>query len=71
MYTKSELFMSFLLLGVALCGLYFFDKASCERKGKSFEDVEYSILGGCMVKRKGAWLPLDNIRGFGDENETR
>ena len=37
---------------------------ACERQSVSFDAHEYTLLGGCMVKHKGAWLPLGNIRGF-------
>ena len=37
---------------------------ACERQSVSFDGHEYTLLGGCMVKHEGAWLPLDNIRGF-------
>ena len=45
---------------------YPIESMSCSTKGKSFEDVEYHLIGGCMVKHKGKWLPLENIRGFDD-----
>lgn len=54
-------FAAFLMI---LIFLYFIDKKSCEVKSKSFQDHEYSLVGGCMVNHKGSWLPLDNIRGF-------
>jgi len=38
----------------------------CDIQAKSFDDHEYYIIGGCMVKHNGRWLPLGNIRGFGD-----
>ena len=43
------------------------DRASCQVKGQSFDSVEYSVIGGCMVKHHDKWLPLDNIRGFDDK----
>lgn len=43
-----------------------FSATSCHTKGESFEEVEYHLVGGCMVKHKGKWLPLENIRGFDD-----
>lgn len=42
-------------------GAYLFEKAGCEVKGESFESVKYSFAGGCIVKHKGKWLPLDNL----------
>ena len=39
-------------------------EATCYEQSKSFDGVEFSLVGGCMVKHKGMWLPLDNIRGF-------
>ncbi len=43
---------------------YDLSKSSCEVKSQSFSESKYTSLGGCMVKHKGMWLPLENIRGF-------
>lgn len=40
------------------------DSVSCTQKAVSFEDYQYGVFSGCMVKHKGMWLPLENIRGF-------
>lgn len=41
-----------------------FNSESCAKKSISFEGHSYSLTTGCMVKHKGKWLPLENIRGF-------
>ena len=57
--------MMFLLVCVFLCFIVFtLDKAKCTAKAESFDAVKHSFIGGCMVKHKGRWLPLENIRGF-------
>lgn len=38
----------------------------CSRKTIGFDDYKYGAFQGCMVEYKGRWLPLGNIRGFGD-----
>lgn len=63
--TKLIIIM-FIGLAAMFMGGYLWSKAGCESKGRSFEGVEYSITGGCMVKHQGKWLPLENIRGFND-----
>ena len=58
------------LIPVTLIGLLFFtvmfvlESISCTNRAISFEEHEYHIVGGCMVKHEGKWLPLENIRGF-------
>jgi hypothetical protein len=39
------------------------DERACHVKAKSFDEHEFYVFGGCMVKHKDRWLPLDNIRG--------
>ncbi len=58
-----------MVIGVsALCyGASILDEKACMEKSVSFSDSKYTILSGCMVKHKGKWLPLDNIRGFDGE----
>ena len=54
-------------LGAIALVLYFaiwWAALSCEAKSVSFEDHNYMVISGCMVKHKGKWLPLENIRGF-------
>ena len=48
-------------------GLYYLSEEGCMVKGQSFDDVSFSLVGGCMVKHNNKWLPLDNIRGFDDK----
>ena len=61
------------IIGVTLfyVGLFFASKVierhACFNKTESFEERKYYFFGGCMVKHKGKWLPLDNIRGFDDK----
>ena len=49
---------------VTFLGFYFFLSTSCDRKSISFEGHDFGMIQGCMVKHKGRWLPLENIRGF-------
>ena len=49
---------------VVAVGSYWASCISCSQRGESFEDSNYGVYSGCMVKHKGKWLPLDNIRGF-------
>ncbi len=56
-----------LTLIVIPVGLYFIKQERCEQKSISFEEHKYGFFSGCMVKHNGLWLPLENIRGFGDE----
>lgn len=55
-----------LLVG-AFYGIYALERTACERQAVSFEDHKYDFFAGCMVKHKGRWIPLDNIRGFDDK----
>lgn len=41
--------------------VYLGEVKNCEIRGSSFDDVEYLFFGGCMVKNKGKWVPLDNV----------
>ena len=52
---------------ILIWGAHLLSENSCHVKGQSFDQVNYSFIGGCMVKHKGKWLPLDNIRGFDDK----
>lgn len=64
---KDYLIIIVLWLGITIpvAGLlYVGNVIACNDKGASFEDVEYRFFAGCMVKHKGRWLPLENIRGF-------
>jgi len=40
--------------------------STCDTRAQSF-DHEWHLVGGCMVEYKGKWIPLENIRGYGDE----
>lgn len=67
---KEEL--AFIMAGIAIIillfiGIYFVKSAQCTNRSVSFEAYEYKLFGGCMVKHKGRWLPLENIRGFDDK----
>jgi len=62
----------YILLGMAI-GLavlsvpaYLVRKVRCEAQAISFDEHDYGLIKGCMVKYKGKWIPLKNIRGFGD-----
>jgi hypothetical protein len=63
----KEIFIATTTVIAIFFGLFKLEIESCLVKGQSFDDVNYSFLGGCMVKHKGKWLPLDNIRGFDDK----
>lgn len=69
MYRDLFIFVAALIAVFAILGrvAYSLDKASCHAKARSFEDVSYGFIQGCMVKHNGRWLPLDNIRGFDDK----
>jgi len=62
----KELVYGAVFFAALLFGAYWMDKEGCMVKAESFDGVKYSVIGGCMVKHKGKWLPLDNIRGFDD-----
>jgi len=67
MYCKEEII--FAVLGVLLLcslfyGIHYHEGMSCKEKSVSFESYRHSFSAGCMVKHKGKWLPLENIRGF-------
>lgn len=47
-----------------VCAVYFIGAIGCNLKSESFENHKFNLFSGCMVKHKGKWLPLDNIRGF-------
>ena len=53
--------------GIIAVPMYFVKKARCDQQAVSFEDSEYGFIAGCMVKHKGRWIPIDNIRGFDDK----
>jgi hypothetical protein len=55
------------LLAVMLTILYFVKDEMCNQKSISFEAHKFGIFSGCMVKHQGKWIPLENIRGFGDD----
>ncbi len=64
---NTEFKAGFALIGFIIAivwGGVWFDEQSCLTKGRSFSDVEYSVIGGCMVNHNDRWLPLENIRGF-------
>lgn len=46
---------------------YWFSSAACDAKAVSFEANRFGVVSGCMVKHRGRWLPLNNIRGFDDK----
>ena len=41
-----------------------FKTYKCHTRAASFNEVEYRVVTGCMVKSQGRWLPLENIKGF-------
>lgn len=63
----KEISIIALVLVVVLYIASLFASASCYTKGQSFDEVRHSVIGGCMVRHKGKWLPLENIRGFDDK----
>jgi len=50
-----------------LIGFYLINQERCDQKSISFKEHKYGYFSGCMVKHNDLWLPLENIRGFGDE----
>jgi hypothetical protein len=59
---KQVIFPMVATLTVAGAILVGFDRQACKAKSISFEEYNYSAFGGCMVKEKGRWLPLENYR---------
>lgn len=55
------------LIIISTACAYYVDLYRCKQHAQSFEDVQYTVFVGCMVKHNNRWLPLKNIRGFGDE----
>lgn len=64
----NELVITFLvgliMFVVLVFGAASWERAACIEKSISFEDSQWGLISGCMVKHQGRWLPLDNIRGF-------
>lgn len=56
------------IMAIALIPIYFIENSACRSKSVSFEGHDYGLIQGCMVKHKGRWLPLENIRGFDDRD---
>ena len=56
-------FFSVLGFTLIMVAIYYLKVWQCEIKSRSFEDSEYYSIAGCMVKHKGRWLPIENIRG--------
>jgi len=56
-----------LIIVLIVVGACVFATESCNAKTIGFDDHSFSIFTGCMVKHGDKWLPLENIRGFGDE----
>ena len=53
---------STLIITVALSVIIpFIAEKECEAKGVSFDDINYTVIGGCMVKSNGKWFPLENV----------
>lgn len=48
------------LLGVLMDGWHKSKAEACRNKTTSFEDSKYYRKGGCMIKHKGKWIPLEN-----------
>ena len=63
----KELIVAVVMFGGVMLLAWPFKATSCHTKGESFEAVKYHLVGGCMVKHKGKWLPIENIRGFDDK----
>ena len=57
--------IALIMAPIAVAG-YYTERYSCEVRSRSFEGHEFSLAGGCMVKHRDRWIPLENIRGFGD-----
>jgi len=63
----SEIVASILMLAVIGPCIYWYNNESCSQKAVGFEQHDYGFFKGCMVKHKGKWLPIENIRGFDDK----
>ncbi len=67
---QSEIATLVISIGLVLVvgvGAFYISKVACIEKTVSFPESKFTMLGGCMVKHKNRWLPLDNIRGFDDK----
>lgn len=53
---------------IILAGSYWWELERCKQRAISFNGYQFGIIAGCMVKHNGRWLPLDNIRGFDDQD---
>ncbi len=60
---KEVIAFVFIIICV-IFGTYKLAESECEVKSQSFTERNFTFVGGCMVKHKGMWLPLENIRGF-------
>lgn len=48
---------------IILTATAFLQKKACEVRAVSFNDYEWSLLAGCMVKFQNTWMPIENVRG--------
>lgn len=62
--TNGELMFYVVVLVLMTAVNFWYASAKCNAKSVSFEDRKWTPIQGCMVKEKGRWLPLENIRGF-------
>jgi len=61
-------FVFFIILTILVIPAgWWWKSEQCEARAVSFEQYDWGIIQGCMVKHNGKWLPLDNIRGFDDK----
>ena len=58
----NETLVTIIIVALLFTSVYIVRSKSCEAKARDFQDREYTILAGCMVKYSGYWVPLENWR---------
>ncbi|QGZ13108.1 hypothetical protein [Alteromonas phage XX1924] len=69
--TRVKIYLALIclaIIGVFAAAHFLIRSYKCDARAVSFDDSEYKLIAGCMVKRNGKWIPLENIRGFGDSD---
>ena len=69
--TRVKIYLALIclaIIGVFAAAYFLIQSYKCDARAVSFDDSEYKFIAGCMAKRNGKWIPLENIRGFGDSD---
>jgi hypothetical protein len=51
-----------IMVSTLMAVFYPFERSGCLENARSFDRVEYTAFGGCMVEYNGEMLPLKNIK---------